>query len=90
MFEKFLKNMFLDANGRLVIAQMPNPPILLACLFILLGILPGLNNILTSLFSALAHGFVFVWAYLEIVSGVNYFRRFLGLIVLISVLISSV
>ena len=36
-----------------------------------------------ALFVMLSFGFIFTWAWLEITSGVNYFRRALGLSVLI-------
>jgi len=36
-------------------------------------------------FGFLASSFLFMWAYLELTQGASYFRRFLGLIVLLGI-----
>lgn len=38
---------------------------------------------------AVAYGSLFGWAYLEITDGVNYFRRALGLVILIAIILNK-
>lgn len=73
---------FRDGNGNLVIAQKPNLPILVWLTATLLGLLITSGNIHRGL-DAIAFGSLFTWAWLELFQGVNYFRRSLGLIVLL-------
>jgi hypothetical protein len=77
------KKCFCNDEGKLTIAQFPNLPILLALFFIACGFIPGLNSDFKTIVSYLASSFLFVWAYLEIAQGINYFRRALGTIVMI-------
>lgn len=79
-----LLNFFKDKHGRIVIFQTPNAPLIGWFIFSILNLLwtsehPKVINI----FHMLSFGFIFTWAWLEITSGINYFRRTLGLIVLI-------
>lgn len=53
-----------------------------------LSFLP-LNSNLQILVNVLAFGTIFTWAWLELFRGVNYFRRSLGLIVLMVILASQ-
>ncbi|WP_041620663.1 hypothetical protein [Stanieria cyanosphaera] len=78
LFDKF----FCDSNGNIVIAQSPNPPIILWGVASLLKLVftSGLTNIALDL---IAFGSLFTWAWLELFQGVNYFRRTLGFIVLV-------
>ena len=78
---------FRDAEGKIVIAQFPNWP-----LWVWLGATPlenmlvggvGLSLSRITSFAAIAY-----WAYLEIVSGVNPFRKCLGGFVLLFVVYS--
>jgi hypothetical protein len=73
---------FRDSNGNIVIAQPPNPPIIVWGVVSLLKLIftTGLTNVGLDL---IAFGSLFTWAWLELFQGVNYFRRTLGLIVLI-------
>lgn len=76
-------NFFKDKNGRVVIAQMPNLPLIGWFVFMLLDMLwKSHYSTDHSIFGTLSFGFIFTWAWLEISSGVNYFRRTLGLLVL--------
>ena len=78
---------FRDAEGRIVIAQFPNWPLwawLGATLFEhTLASGDGLALVRLISFAAIVY-----WAYLEIVSGVNPFRKYLGGFVLLFVLYS--
>jgi hypothetical protein len=78
---------FRDSQGQIVLAQMPNLPILVWLIATLLNLIPANNNIHTGL-DAIAFGSLFTWAWLELFTGVNYFRRVLGLIVLLGAIAS--
>lgn len=78
---------FRDSDGNIVIAQMPNLPLLVWLAATLLKFLPASGNIHTGL-DALAFGALFTWAWQELFQGVNYFRRAIGLVVLLGVLAS--
>ncbi|NES94205.1 MAG: hypothetical protein F6K32_03090 [Desertifilum sp. SIO1I2] len=74
---------FRDSEGRIVIAQMPNLPILTALAATLLQALLPSGNLQTAL-TLVAFGAFFTWAWQELFEGVNYFRRSLGLMGLVS------
>jgi hypothetical protein len=78
---------FRDSDGNIVIAQMPNLPIIVWVTASLLKLVFPTGEINTFL-DALAFGSLFTWAWLELFQGVNYFRRALGLGVLIGVMVS--
>lgn len=78
---------FRDSQGQIVIAQMPNVPILVWLAATLLNLIPTNTNIHAGL-DAIAFGSLFTWAWLEIFQGVNYFRRALGLVVLLGAIAS--
>ncbi|MCV3212057.1 hypothetical protein OGM63_00705 [Plectonema radiosum NIES-515] len=78
---------FRDSDGNIVIAQMPNLPIIVWVTASLLKLVLTTGQINTGL-DALAFGSLFTWAWLELFQGVNYFRRALGLGVLIGVMVS--
>jgi hypothetical protein len=73
---------FRDDEGQLAIAHKPNLPILVWLTAMGLRFLP-LNDTLQAGVDALAYGVLFTWAWLELFQGVNYFRRALGLVVLL-------
>ncbi|MBA3679111.1 hypothetical protein H0W80_02885 [Candidatus Saccharibacteria bacterium] len=76
---------FKDRSGTIVLAQVPNVPIIIAIIVWLLMLFvhqEPYQIILTIVFNV-ALG---IWAVLEFGWGVNYFRRGLGLVVLIFVL----
>lgn len=78
---------FKDSQGQIVLAQMPNLPIIVWLSATLLNLIPTNSNIHLGL-DALAFGSLFTWAWLELFQGVNYFRRALGLIVLLGAIAS--
>jgi hypothetical protein len=76
---------FRDSDGKIVLAQMPNPPlwVWLTATF-LQRLLP--SGKLQAAAALVAFGALFTWAWLELFDGVNYFRRALGLVVLASII----
>ncbi|MBD3884913.1 hypothetical protein IFO70_24575 [Phormidium tenue FACHB-886] len=76
---------FRDSEGKIVIAQPPNLPLLVGLTATLLQfILPSGNLQIGS--DLVAFGTLFTWGWLELFQGVNYFRRALGLVALVSIL----
>lgn len=82
-----MEKYFKDSNGKIVVWQKPNLPIILWLVSLLLAQLT--DGKLGELFSLISYGALFTWAYLEMFHGVNFFRRILGLIVLIATLYSN-
>jgi hypothetical protein len=78
---------FRDSNGEIVIAQPPNLPIIVWLTASLLKFIFPSGAINVGL-DVVAFGSLFTWAWLELFQGVNYFRRTLGLVVLIAVVAS--
>ena len=76
---------FRDSEGKIVIAQMPNLPLVVGLAAILLQLLLPSGKIHIAL-DLVAFGALFTWAWQELFEGVNYFRRALGLIVLVGLL----
>lgn len=75
---------FRDSEGNIVIAQMPNLPLIVglaATIFQL--IIPG-GKLQTGA-DLIAFGALFTWAWQEVFEGANYFRRALGMIVLVGI-----
>jgi hypothetical protein len=62
---------------RLVIVQFPSPPLIVA--FIAGAVANYTHGSGHAYASALAYPALAIWAYLELVEGVNWFRRLLGL-----------
>lgn len=78
---------FRDSNGEIVVAQIPNLPIIVWVVASLLKLIFPTGEINTGL-DVVAFGSLFTWAWLELFQGVNYFRRTLGLVVLLAVIAS--
>lgn len=76
---------FRDSNGNIVLAQMPNLPLIVWLVTSSLSLVFTTGEINTVL-DVLANGSLFTWAWLELFEGVNYFRRALGLAVLIGII----
>ncbi len=72
---------FRDSEGKIVIAQMPNLPLLVGLGASLLQLVVPSGNLQTGL-DLVGFGALFTWAWQELFDGVNYFRRALGLVVL--------
>lgn len=80
---------FRDSEGNIVLGQMPNLPILVWLAATLLKLIPTSDSVHAGL-EAIAFGSLFTWAWQELFEGVNYFRRSLGLIVLIGAIVLKV
>jgi hypothetical protein len=76
---------FRDSEGNIAIAQMPNLPLLVGLAATLLQLILPSGRIQTAL-DLVAFGALFTWAWQELFEGVNYFRRALGLVVLVSLI----
>jgi hypothetical protein len=76
---------FRDSNGRIVLAQMPNLPLIVWIVANLLALF-FTNGKINTVLVLLADGSLFTWAWMELFQGVNYFRRLLGLAVFIGII----
>jgi hypothetical protein len=84
--QSFGDRFFQDKSGKVVVGQAPNLSI--SCwivLKIVMLFLPGGHT--KTGFGHLADAVLFVWAYLELFDGVNYFRRVLGFVVMVSIVV---
>lgn len=72
---------FRDSEGKIVLAQPPNPPLVVWLVATLLQLIFSSGKVQIGL-DLVAFGALFTWAWQELFAGVNYFRRALGLIVL--------
>lgn len=77
---------FRDRQGNIVIAQPPNLPLLVALTATIFTLILPSGKLQTGL-DLLAFGVWFTWAWQEIFTGVNYFRRSLGLLVLVGLMV---
>jgi len=77
MRQSFIK----DKEGKVVLWQWPNLPLVGWAIFALLSHLTRWQPL-----AWIGTAFLVVWALLEIFRGVNYFRRALGLVVLLLML----
>lgn len=75
---------FRDSEGKIVIAQMPNLPLLVGLAATILQFILPSGRLQTGA-DLVAFGALFTWAWQELFEGVNYFRRSLGLIVLVGI-----
>jgi hypothetical protein len=81
MAKGLVKKTFYDEQGRLAVFAFPNPPLIIWGLAALAGHIFSSSwpHKIFSLISLIA---IIIWALLEIFSGINYFRRALGAVVL--------
>ena len=89
MKDSLFDKTFRDSDGQIAISQMPNLPILVWVGAVLLKLVFTSGQIYL-LLDTIAFGSLFTWAWEELFQGVNYFRRGLGLLVLIGVIGSRV
>jgi hypothetical protein len=80
---------FRDSEGKIVIAQPPNLPLIVWIVASLLKLIFTTGKIHLGL-DLVAFGVLFTWAWEELFQGVNYFRRALGLIVLVGLIASKI
>jgi hypothetical protein len=88
MNDTLLDRTFRDSDGNIVIAQMPNLPLLVWLAATLLELLITKGNLHRGL-DIIAFGSLFTWAWQELFQGVNYFRRALGLVMLLGIIASK-
>jgi hypothetical protein len=86
MKDSLFDKTFRDSEGNITIAQPPNLPLLVWLGATLLKLLLTKDSIYLAL-DTIAFGALFTWAWEELFQGVNYFRRALGAIVLISIVV---
>ena len=79
---------FRDSEGKIILAQMPNLPLICWIIASLLKIVFTTGKINLGL-DIIAFGCLFTWAWEELFQGVNYFRRVLGLLVLVGLIASK-
>jgi hypothetical protein len=89
MESNLFNQIFRDQGGNIVLAQMPNLPLITWIVASLFKIVFTTGKINIGL-DALAFGSLFTWAWEELFQGVNYFRRTLGLLFLIALIFSKV
>jgi len=70
-----------DNKGGVVVWQMPNLPLIAWAMLTVLSLL--VSGRLADIFSWLSSAALITWSLLEIFKGSNYFRRALGLVVLV-------
>ncbi|MCY7383975.1 MAG: hypothetical protein LH628_15595 [Microcoleus sp. CAN_BIN18] len=80
---------FRDSEGNIVIAQPPNLPLIIWIVASLFKLIVTTGKINLGL-DLVAFGTLFTWAWEELFQGVNYFRRALGLIVLVGLIASKI
>jgi hypothetical protein len=83
MRDTWFDRFFRDKNGNIVIIQPPNLPIIIWSIasFLQLIFITGIIHVGLETIALIA---IFIWSVAEIFQGVNYFRRSLGLLVLIA------
>lgn len=80
-----VRNFFTDKNGKPVVWQTPNAPLIAWFIFLLLAkALPSHSQVWASYLSTAS---LLIWSVLEVRWGASYFRRTLGALVLIMYLI---
>ena len=89
MEDTLFNKVFRDSEGKIVLAQMPNLPLIVWIVASLLKLIFTTGKINTGL-ELLAFGSLFTWAWEELFQGVNYFRRSLGILVLVSLIASKI
>lgn len=81
--ETFSDRFWLDKDGNLSVAQKPNLPLIIWALSIGVQIVLGVGSPISGVVKIIGSIAILIWAILEAYSGVSYFRKLLGLCVLI-------
>lgn len=84
----FLDKCFKDEKGNYLLYQFPNIPIVLFFIFFAASFV-GFEESLSASLRNISFLFLFTWSYLELTLGVNYFRRFVGVIILSVILVNT-
>jgi hypothetical protein len=89
MNHTLLDQVFRDTSGKVVLIQPPNLLIMVWLGSTLLPMIFAVGRIGVGL-DAVAFGCLFAWAWEELFQGVNYFRKGLGLLVLVGTIVSKI
>lgn len=89
MQNTFVDKAFRDDKGEFVIIQPPNIPLITWSLATALKFVFPTGELNGGL-NLIAVTFLFIWSGLELLEGVNYFRKGLGALVLIGLIISII
>jgi hypothetical protein len=82
-----IKKFFVNKEGKVTVVEMPNLPIILWFVFLVLSKILHSSNL--GLWAGyISSAFLLIWAILEIGWGDSYFRRTLGIVVLSLLIIS--
>jgi uncharacterized protein (DUF697 family) len=76
----------IDQNNKFVVWQTPNLPLVGWLLCLVISRLVPAGSVKAG-FVDLSTAFLFTWAYLEITKGASYFRRALGVVIMVTILI---
>jgi hypothetical protein len=80
--QNLIQKFFTGKNGKVVIWQTPNILLLGWLVFMILAKMLSQGDLKTGA-QYLSFGLILIWAFMEILRGDSYFRRGLGLVVLI-------
>lgn len=80
---------FKDKDGKIVIWQKPNLPLYAWALFKLMAVL-NTDLQYKVAFEQISSAFLFTWGFLELTQGVSKFRRLLGFIVMMIVIVGYI
>ncbi len=79
---------FRDSDGKIVLVQIPNLLIIIGITASLLAMFFTMGKLNVAL-DVIAFGTLFTWAWEELFQGVNYFRRALGVVVLLGLIVDK-
>lgn len=85
----FWDKLWRDKDGHLSLIELPNIPLAFAALFWIISIVMPAGKFKSGA-EILNFGFLFTWAWLEIKTGKSYFRRILGCVILLYIVVSRV
>jgi len=84
----YRNRLFYDQQNQLVLIQWPNIPLLIWLIgTIVVRLTTGTTQLLLS---TVATTSLTIWAVLEMISGVNYFRKCLGIVIFMYIIVSRI
>lgn len=84
---RLAKYFFQDKTGNYVVGQPPNIPIYIIIISFLISRLVNIQQV-KDFSDFIFYAAIFLWSYLEILYGESLFRKVLGVVVMITLLIS--
>ena len=88
-FSKQVPDFFKDKDGQVAVWQTPNLLLTGWFIFMLAWHIANDTSLINNL-EFLSSAFLLAWSYLEIVSGVSKFRRLLGLVIMLWIIVSRI